>query len=247
MIMTPHSKSTYKTRTVSFRSPPFKVQKSRVRRLFWTGRIGPAFWTIASLISLVVNLILILILVVVGFQLFSIKNLVTHQVIGGLHENFVKMDEAHIVTNITVRDTIQVVDTIPVVFDLPLKQDTQVVLTENTPIKNAHIWLNGARVPLDIVLPKGTELNIHLDIVVPVNQTVPVVLTVPVELQVPVDIALNQTDLHEPFVGLQEVVAPYYGMLTSLPNSWTELPLCDKQSGRVCEWLGKQEIPLWRK
>lgn len=247
MFMTPLSKSNYKVRSVSSRSTPFRLQRRFIKRILWHGKIGPAFWTVASIISLVVNVILILILAAVGMQLFSIKNLVTDQVIGGLHQNFVKMDEAHITTTIQVKETIQVIDSIPVVFDLPLKQDTEVVLIENTSIKGANIWLNGARVPLDIVLPKGTALSINLDIIVPVNQTVPVVLNVPVELTVPVDIPLNQTELHEPFVGLQEVVAPYYGMLTSLPNSWTQVPLCDKQLGSVCEWLGKQEIPLWSK
>jgi hypothetical protein len=33
------------------------------------------------------------------------------------------------------------------------------------------------------------------------------------ELNVDVDIPLNQTDLHEPFVGLQGVVKPYYCLL----------------------------------
>jgi hypothetical protein len=247
MFMTPRSKATYKTMPVIFHASPVKVQRGLLKRFIWSGKVGQAFWTISSLISLVINVILIIILVVLGIQLFSIKNLVAHQMIGGLHENFVRMDDAHIITSITVKETIQVVDSIPVVFDLPLNQDTEVVLTQNTPIQNAHIWLNGVRVPLDIVLPKGTSLSINLDFVVPVNQTVPVVLTVPVELTVPVDIPLNQTDLHEPFVGLQEVVAPYHGMLTSLPDSWTDTPLCDKQLGRVCEWLAKQEIPLWSK
>jgi hypothetical protein len=33
---------------------------------------------------------------------------------------------------------------------------------------------------------------------------------VPVNLIVPVDIALNQTELHDPFVGLRLVVEPLY-------------------------------------
>ena len=44
----------------------------------------------------------------------------------------------------------------------------------------------------------------------------------PVALTVPVEIPMSETELHEPFVGLQEVVSPFYWMLIDLPNSWAE-------------------------
>jgi hypothetical protein len=49
------------------------------------------------------------------------------------------------------------------------------------------------------------------NLVVPVNQSVLA------ELNVPVDIPLNQTELHDPFVGLQKVVEPYLCLLQ--PNT----------------------------
>jgi hypothetical protein len=198
----------------------------RPDHLVWQGKIGPAFWTIASVISLSINLVLLIALILLGRQLFTIKSLVQDQLIGGLHTNFEKMDAAHIVTKIRVKDTIQVVDTMPVVFDLPLKQNTDVVLTRDTPVQGATIFLNNQPVPLNLVLRKGTTLGIRLDMTVPVSQTIPVSLSVPVNLTVPVDIALDSTDLHEPFVGLQGVVSPYQGMLTSLPDSWEDTPVC---------------------
>jgi hypothetical protein len=82
--------------------------------------------------------------------------------------------------------------------------------------------------PANIVLPAGLELPISLDITVPVDQEVPVVL------EVPVDIPLNQTELHDPFVGLQEVVEPYQGMLGGLPDAWLDTPFCQGVLGRVC-------------
>ncbi len=100
----------------------------RVRRWVWQGKFGPAFWTVASLISLTVNLILIASLIILGRELFAIKGLVGGQLINGLYKNFVRMDEAHIVTTIQVQDTILVQDEMPVVFDLPLSppgSDTQ--------------------------------------------------------------------------------------------------------------------------
>ena len=209
----------------------------RVRRWVWQGKFGPAFWTVASLISLTVNLILIASLIILGRELFAIKGLVGGQLINGLYKNFVRMDEAHIVTTIQVQDTILVQDEMPVVFDLPLRQDTQVLLTQNTPVKNATIYLNGSAVPLDLVLKEGTELNIRLDMTIPVSQTIPVELSVPVNLTVPVDIPLNQTELHEPFLGLRNVVAPYNELLTPLPDSWQETPLCGRWTGWLCNWI----------
>ncbi len=206
-------------------TPAEPRRPSRWTRFLWQGRFMPAFWTLASILSLIVNVILIVIILVLATQLFNLKKLVGDELIGGLHSNFVKMDQASIVTTITVSDTILVNDTIPVVFDLPLHQNTEVVLTKDAPIKQATVYLNGAAVPTDIILKRGTALNIALDMVVPVNQTIPVQLTVPVQLKVPVNIPLEQTELHEPFVGLRNVVQPYKNMLDPLPSSWKDL-LC---------------------
>lgn len=236
------SPSTQHTDTKNSSDQPSKndqLRRSPVvpERVFWQGKINPAFWSIASLLSLVVNIILIAVLILLGRELFQLKSLVQEQLIGGLYTNFVQMDKAHIVTTIQVQDTIQVKDTIPVVFNLPLKQNTEVTLTHDTPVKNATIFLNGQSVPLDLVLRKGTRLGIALDLVVPVSQTVPVVLNVPVNLKVPVDIALEKTDLHEPFVGLQGVLFPYKTLLEKLPNSWNETPFCGSLTGWFCRWF----------
>jgi hypothetical protein len=123
------------------------------------------------------------------------------------------------------------------VFDLPLNTVTTVKLTEDTRLSKAAVFLNGATVPLDIILRKGTTLPIKLDMTIPVSQTVPVVLNVPVDLQVPVDIPLDQTELHEPFIGLQNVVAPFDKLLAAPPNSWDETPLCRPGLSFICNWL----------
>lgn len=217
----------------------------RLQRFVWQRKVAPAFWTIASILSLVVNVILIVALLLVGRQLFAIKSIVEQDLIGGLNENFALMDEAHIITSIDVATTIQVVDTIPVVFDLPLSQSTTVVLTEDTLMPGTWVDLEtpGAGIylsidaPADITLPEGTELGIRLDLTVPVSQTVPVVLNVPVNLTVPVDIPLNETELHEPFTGLQGVVSPYQDLLSELPNSWDDTPLCGPLTNWLCDLL----------
>jgi len=91
-----------------------------------------------------------------------------------------------------------------------------VVLSQAVTINNALVTvrtggLNIANALTTIVLPQGTNLPIVLNLTVPVDQMVPVVLTVDV------DIPLEQTQLHEPFVGLQEVVKPLYCMIN--PNA----------------------------
>ena len=180
------------------------------------------FWTAASVLSMIVNVLLIVIVLVLLRYLFDLNKIVEYDLIGGLHDNFVKMDAASIKTTISVVDTIKVDDTIPVVFDLPLQQDTIVTLTENVSIPNTIVYLNGIPVYTTVVLPSGTPLSINLDLVVPVSTTIPVVLDVPVALQVPVDIPLNRTELHEPFVGLRDVVSPYRDLLADLPDSWQD-------------------------
>jgi hypothetical protein len=213
------------------------------RTHLWQGKIGPAFWTIASLFSISVSVLLTVLIILIGKQIFPIKDLLSQQLLGGLYYNFVRMDQARIKTEVTVTDTIRVSDSIPVIFDLPLTQETRVVLTQNTPINGATIFLNGQAVPIDIILPAGTALNIRLNMTVPVNQTVPVELDVPVELSVPVEIPLQETELHEPFIGLQEVVSPYYWQLAGLPDSWAEVLSCALGIERGCPRSTEGEVP----
>ena len=192
-------------------------------------KIGPAFWTITGVISLVVNLVLLVVLILVGRELFGIKALLNDQLIGGLATNFALMDQAKITTNVVVQDTI------PVQFTLPVSQNTTVVLTKDTHITGATVNLSTGglsitNAPADIVLPAGTPLKIQLEMDIPVDASVPI------SLNVPVDIPLNQTELHEPFVGLQNVVAPYQKLLDNLPDSWEEI-FCGGDGTVVCALL----------
>lgn len=84
-----------------------------------------------------------------------------------------------------------------------------------------------SRANTNIILPAGTSLPIHLSLTVPVDQQIPV------DLLVDVNIPLNETELHEPFVGLQEVVKPYYTLLGSVPDSWQAV-LCGPQPEEWC-------------
>jgi hypothetical protein len=72
----------------------------------------------------------------------------------------------------------------------------------------------------NIVLPAGTNLPVHLELNVPVNTTVPI------KINVPVDIPLANTDLHKPFIGLQQVVSPFYNMLQPQIEQPSDVGLC---------------------
>jgi hypothetical protein len=186
---------------------------------------GPRFWTIASVISLSINAITALVLLIVVITLLSnglsISSLISmgDSLLGGLYTNFEKMDRASIQTNVEVNTTI------PVKFDLQLNQQTNVVLSQDVTIENALVTvntggLNITRGNTTIILPQGTTLPVVL------NLTVPVDTTVPVTLNVPVNIPLNETELHEPFTGLQDVVRPFYCMINSNAINLIGEPVC---------------------
>lgn len=190
-------------------------------------KMGEGFKNFAILFSFVMNTILVLVLVGLGLYMFDIKRAIAGPLVGGLHDSFVQMDQAHIKTTIPVNTTIQVDDTIPVVFDLPLQQNTNVTLSEDTLITGATVSINGGvlqlnNAPTTIILPKGTVLPVTLNLTVPVNQTVPVKLNVPVNIPVGVDIPMEQTELHGPFKGLRELFAPYNDLLKQVPDSWSQ-------------------------
>ncbi len=211
----------------SLRSNALRLRRRRPQHIW---KFGQAFWTVASLISLVVNVILLVALLGLGRQLFTLKGVIQEQVLGGLYKNFILMDQAHIQTTIPVSTQVQAK------FDLPLKTNTVVVLTEETTLANARVarlttgGLSIENAPATIVLPAGTRLPVALDLSVPVDQMIPV------SLDVNVDIPLNQTELHEPFVGLQEVVRPYYRMLSEMPDSWSEM-MCSDQPTALCNLI----------
>jgi len=186
---------------------------------------GPPFWTIASILSLSINIILVIALLALWSNTQQLINSIGgamnmgNFLLGGLYTNFEKMDRAHITTNIPVQTEI------PVKFDLQLNQETNVVLSRNVTISNAYVTvrtesMNITNALATIVLPQGTNLPVNLTLTVPVDKMVPVTLNVPV------DIPLKDTQLHDPFVGLQEVVKPFYCMLNPAALNQDNQPVC---------------------
>jgi len=191
-------------------APPAKIP--------WIYRLRPtgetthrAYWDVASTFSLIVNVILVGVLLVMAFQIKNLKTTVNaltgmgNNALGGLYANFVKMDEASINTTISVDSQI------PINLSVPVAQNTTVVLTSNVNIPNAHVVINTGGLAINsvasVTLPAGTSLPIAL------NLTIPIQSSIPISLQVPVNIPLNQTELHQPFTGLQTTIRPLYCML----------------------------------
>jgi|GEM_PF-812717 len=211
-----------------FTTPPTTIRRRTAspRSSGSQSRFWPIFWTLTGSFSLLLNLVLIAALLSVGRELFVLKQLVSDELLSGLYQNFVLMDDATITTSVHVKKDI------PVSFDLPLEQDTVVVLTQDTPIYGANVALSSGGVyinsPADIILPVGQQLPVRLNLSVPVN------ITVPVELDVPVSIPLSATELHEPLVGLREVINVFYE--GTLPNIQTpkDFPFCERFPD-ICE------------
>jgi len=173
--------------TQNSKTPPPAPRPASVKKDL---KLGPAFWTVTGIMSLVVNVVLIAILLAVLPLLGSLNVnplAIGSNLLGGLHTNFEKMDQAHIMTEIQVNTEI------PVQFDIPINTQTNVVLSQDVSITGARVTLQTGgleivQAPTNIILPAGTVLPINLNLTVPVDKMVPV------SLIVPVDIALNHTD-----------------------------------------------------
>jgi len=181
-------------------------------RVWWN-----SFKTVAIWISFITNIVMLIVLILLMMQLFQIKNGILEPLVDGLHRNFVGLDEAVIIR------TIEVNDDIPVIFDLPVNQRTDVVLTQDVPLAaNATFTLPGGggliNGRVDIVLPQNLVLPVELSMNVPVNTQIPV------DLPVDVEIPLKETQLHDPFVNLRELLEPYVRVLDHLPDRWSQVP-----------------------
>ncbi len=194
--------------SINPKSPP-SVPASEPRR--WRFKFLPAFWTIASVMSITVNLILIVVLLIMLQMFGQIRRMQLYAsnqatgLLGGLYTNFVKMDQA------TISTTIPVDAMIPLNITVPVQTTTQIRLAETATIPNAHVRIRFGSSVIDenavVTLPANTPLTVKLDFPLQVQNSIPI------HLDVPVNIPLNHTELHEPFVGLQKVVEPWYCLI----------------------------------
>jgi len=216
----------------------YYLRSPRLQKTTYQGRYLPAFWTVASIFSLIVNMILIALLIGLGRNFFALKAQIANGLVNSTSENLALMDQAHIVTSVPVQTEIQLKDDLPIDFKLPVNQSTQILLSQDTRITGAYIYLNNTPVETDLTLPAHTPIQVSMNMTVPVVTSVPISMTVPLSLQVPVDIAINQTDLHQSIIGLQGAIEPYKTLFDSSYNSPGDFPLCHLWwSGWMCTVL----------
>ncbi len=187
------------------------VQKPRRLRLggFWN-----AFKNFAIVFSFIINFVLVLVLLLLIAPLFQLKTGTVEPLLDNLDNAFAGLGQTVIET------TVHIDDRLPVIFDLPLEQETQVVLTEEVPLQaytNFSLGpfgsINGV---VSLNLPKGMVLPVRLEMMVPVSTTVPVVM------QVPVEIKLDEAGMGPAIENLRDVFRPLNKFVKSLPNSLNE-------------------------
>lgn len=195
--------------------PPRPEAGLRFRR----DRLLPAFWTVASIVSLIVNAILLVVLIILLRGLGGLNTIgLGSGLLGGLYTNFERMDQAHI------RATIPVQADIPLNMSIPVQTTTAITLAQEVPIRGAHVKIDtplfNIDAPADVTLPAGTPLNVVLNFNVPVQTQVPVILNVPV------DIAMQDTELHPAITGLQATIKPLYCIVNPAALSLSGESVC---------------------
>jgi len=177
------------------------------KRNFWE-----AFKNFAIIFSFIVNFILVLVLLLSPAPIFMAKSQIAEPLLNDLDAAFVALGET------IIRSTVKVDHMLPVQFDLPLKQNSVVVLTQPVPLQATTTFMlpggggaiNGT---VSLYLPTGMELPVALDLMVPVSATIPVLIDVPVE------IPLDEAGMGPAIQQLRDVVGPLNAFMQTLPDS----------------------------
>jgi hypothetical protein len=188
---------------------PAKPRKSHKQK-FWD-----AAKTLTLLVSMVINLILIVAVIILANQVGAIK-MTLNAVLGQLDAAFEGLGAA------SIKDTIAINQQVPVRFDLPLSQDTVVTTQSPVPINTQATFslgqfgsINGT---VSLQLPSGTQLPVHLELVVPVSNTIPVVFNQPI------DIPLAEKGLGPVVAKLRSALAPIIDLVDRLPDRFVIIP-----------------------
>jgi len=180
--------------------------KKENRKKFWE-----SFKNFAIIFSFIVNIILVIVLLVSPIPLLIANTLIAEPLLVDLDSAFASLGET------TINTLVNIQDTMPVVFDLPLNQNTDVILTEPVPLQAPASFIlpggggsiNGT---VNLDLPEGMRLPVSLNMMVPVSTTIPVVMEVPVKIQ------LAEAGMGPAITKLRAVFSPITGFLQRLPN-----------------------------
>jgi hypothetical protein len=192
--------------------------------------VRTAAWDLSAIISLLVNAVLLGVILLLAFRVSTLQNTL-NGLLGGLYDNFVRMDRSYITTTIQVQDM-----PIPLDFSLPVVQDqTNVTLTQAVTVRNAYVVIDTGELnisaPATVTLPAGTTLPVSLNMQVPVQTTVLVDLLVPVNIELATARSSDPSiaNLHTAFLGLQDTIGPLYCLLSADAMDYMSRPLCNEQ------------------
>jgi hypothetical protein len=167
-----------------------------------------AFEKFAIFFSFVVTFLLVMLLLVMAFTtwqhravLRSLKEGLVCDTVTGINDLMVNLESA------VITRTIPISETIPVRFDLPLDKNLDVELNESVRLNRPTSFVfpaGGGRIngTVNLTLPSGQILPIHMSTMVEVSRTLPV------QMEVHVAIPLKETELGGVLAQFNELLAP---------------------------------------
>ncbi|MDF1514582.1 MAG: hypothetical protein P1S60_12305 [Anaerolineae bacterium] len=175
-------------------------------------KIWSAFKTFAIIFSFIVNFVLVIVLLLSPDPIFSTKREIAEPLLLDLDSAFAALGDT------TIRTTVQINHILPISFDLPLQQQTSVILNEAVPLQVPATFylpsgggsINGV---VSLALPSGQALPVTLDLTIPVESTIPVAFSLPVEIE------LYDAGMGPAIDQLRAVFAPMTSFIQDLPDS----------------------------
>jgi hypothetical protein len=179
------------------------------------GKPGENFWRSLTVISVVLNLVLVFGLIALGNSLFGIKDAFDESIFDKAAKAMSIEEGASLSTSIRVQDEV------PVTIEVPLNRNTVVTLSEPAQIDGASISIRSATLSIDapasLTLPVGAELPLALDLSVTVDTIVPIDLTVPVEFPI------AESEVGDSLNAMQGLLEPYRSVVSEMPGCWQML------------------------
>lgn len=179
------------------------------------GKPGENFWRSLTVVSVVLNLILIFVLIALGNSLIGFASAFDSSIIDDVAKAMSFEEGA------TLSTTIRVQDQVPVTLEIPLNRNTVAILSEPARIEGASISIRSATLSIDapasLTLPVGAELPVALDLSVTVDTVVPIDLTFPVEFPI------AESEVGDSISAMQGLIEPYRSIISELPACWQML------------------------
>jgi hypothetical protein len=179
------------------------------------GKPGEDFWKTITIVSIVLNLVLLFAMITLGSSIFKLKSAFDD---AGFEEAAKAMTFEE---GATLSTSIQVQDQVPVTLEVPLQRNTVVTLSEPASIDGMSISIRSATLSIDapasMTFPVGAELPLALDFSVTVDTVVPIDITVPVEFPI------AESEVGKSLSAMQGLLDPYRAISAELPGCWQML------------------------